>query len=48
MSLVKGERSRLSFAVAFYLMLLTIQWSIVITCSMVCEGESGKGNLVGV
>lgn len=45
MNLVKGESSRLSLAVAFYIMLLTIHCPIIITCSMVYEGETSKGNL---
>lgn len=48
MSLAKGESPRLSLAIVLYITLLTIHWSIIITCSMVNEGESGKGNLVGV
>lgn len=48
MSLAKGESPRLSRAIVLYITLLTIHWSIIITCSMVNEGESGKGNLVGV
>jgi len=45
MSLVMGESPRLSLAVVLYISLLTIHWSIIVTCSMVNEGESGKGNL---
>lgn len=48
MSLVKGESPRLSLAVVLYITLLTIHWSIIVACSMVNEGESGKENLAGV
>lgn len=48
MSSVKGESPRLYLAVVLYVTLLTIHWSIITTCSMVNEGEPGKGNLAGV